>query len=67
MSTETNAYNHYDRLSSAIHYDPFSEKFNRKDFESLSADEQQLLIHINQKCLNHIVKENQENQIYVEK
>ena len=67
MSTETNTYNHYDRLSSAIHYDPFSEKFNRKDFENLSADEQQLLIQINQQCLNHIVKTVKENQIYVEK
>ena len=63
MSAETNTYKHYERLSSAIHYDPFNEKFTREDFEILSADEQKLLIHINQQCLNHIVKE---TQIYVE-
>jgi hypothetical protein len=59
MSDENNTYNRYEILSSAIHYDPFNEKFSREDFETLSANEQKLLIHINQQCLNHIVKETQ--------
>ena len=63
MSAEPNTYKHYEILSSFIHYDPFNEKFSREDFEILSADEQKLLIHINQLCLNHIVRE---TQIYVE-
>ena len=63
MSAEPNTYQHYERLSSCIHYDLFNEKFSRGDFEILSVDEQKLLIHINQQCLNHIVRE---TQIYVE-